>query len=127
MRNFGKIGKLHQKGVQKAQFVVLKSPDIPSILVETAYISNPTEERKLRSSRHQTKMAKAVFNGLLDYFSKNAPPGTRMAATKHVITRGETLSGIANRYGVSMKKLKTVNSLASNQIRIGQVLEIPRG
>ncbi|MGR9072715.1 MAG: N-acetylmuramoyl-L-alanine amidase [Gammaproteobacteria bacterium] len=129
LRNFGKIGKLHQHQVQKAGFVVLKSPDIPSILVETAYISNPSEELKLKNSTHQQRMAKAIFEGILDYFGQNPPSGTRMASTKtkHVISRGETLSGIAMRYGVSMKRLRDANSLASNRIQVGQVLEIPSG
>lgn len=125
LRNFAKIGSLHSNKVQKAGFVVLKSPDMPSILVETAFISNPSEERKLRSSKHQRKMAKAVFNGILSYFQKNAPPGTMMAATSHTITRGETLSSIAHRYGVSMKRLKSVNAMANNRIQVGQVLAIP--
>lgn len=125
LRNFSRIGSLHSSNVQKAGFLVLKSPDIPSILVETAFISNPGEERKLRSSRHQEKMAKAIFNGILGYFQDNPLPGTRMAATKHTITRGETLSGIAYRYGVSMKSLKSVNKMAGNRIQIGQVLSIP--
>jgi N-acetylmuramoyl-L-alanine amidase len=127
LRNFGKIGHLHSQKVQNAGFAVLKSPDIPSILVETAFISNPSEERKLRSSKHQKRMANAIFKGILDFFQRNAPPDTRMAAAKHIITRGETLSGIAHRYGVSMKRLKSVNAIANNSIRIGQVLAIPKG
>ena len=127
LKNFGKFGELHNSNVQKAKFVVLKSPDIPSILVETAFISNPSEERKLKSSRHQTQMAKAIYDVVLDYFQSNPPAETIMAATRHVITRGETLSGIALRYGVSMKKLKAANSLASSRIRVGQVLDIPSG
>ena len=127
LRNFGRIGHLHSHDVQNAGFVVLKAPDIPSILVETAFISNPSEERKLRSSKHQKKMARAIFNGILDYFQRQAPPDTRMAASKHIITRGDTLSAIAYRYGVSMKRLKSANALANNRIRVGQVLAIPRG
>ncbi len=121
---------LHTKSVQKAGFVVLKSPDIPSILVETAFISNPTEEQKLRSSRFQQKIARAVFKGILNYFKEYAPADTLMASLshkqdRHVISRGETLSAIAQQYGVSMKAIKSANSLAGNTIRVGQVLKIP--
>jgi N-acetylmuramoyl-L-alanine amidase len=107
--------------------MVLKSPDIPSILVETAFISNPGEERKLRSSKHQKKMARSIFNGILDYFQNSVPTGIRMATTTHKITRGDTLSEIAVQYGISMKRLRSANSIAGNKIRIGQVLSIPQG
>ena len=110
--------------------MVLKSPDIPSILVETAFISNPYEERKLRSSKHQSKMARAIYKGVVTYFNQNAPAGSYLALKsnkRHTISRGETLSGIAQKYGVSMRSIKSVNAMASNQIRIGQVLNIPRG
>lgn len=128
LKNFGKIGRLHSHSVQNAGFMVLKSPDIPSILVETAFISNPGEERKLRSSKDQQQMAKAIFRGILDYFQYSAPAEIRMAAaTKHKISRGETLSEIAVQYGVSMKRLRSENSLAGNKIRIGRVLSIPQG
>ncbi len=128
LRNFRSIGKLHSYSVQNAGFMVLKSPDIPSILVETAFISNPHEERKLRSSKYQQKMAKAIYRGILDYFQYSAPVGIRMAATtKHKISRGETLSEIALQYGVSMKQLRSINKIPGNKIRIGQVLSIPQG
>lgn len=130
LKNFKTIGDLHKNDVQKAGFMVLKSPDIPSILVETAFISNPAEEKKLKSSKHQTRMARAIYKGVVGYFEQHAPAGTYMALkskSKHVISRGETLSGIAEHYGVTMRSIKTANALASNQIRIGQVLRIPRG
>ena len=130
LRNFKHIGHLHSSSVQKAGFMVLKSPDIPSILVETAFISNPSEERNLRSSKHQLKMANAIYKGVLGYFNQNAPADSYLALNsnkKHTISRGETLSGIAYQYGVSMKSIKTANALASNQVRIGQILKIPRG
>ncbi|NOR70519.1 MAG: AMIN domain-containing protein [Methylomarinum sp.] len=130
LKNFKTIGHLHKNNVQKAGFMVLKSPDIPSILVETAFISNPAEERKLKSGKHQAKMAHAIYKGVVGYFSKHAPADTYLAfnaSKKHVISRGETLSGIAHHYGVSMQSIKSVNALASNQIRIGQVIKIPRG
>jgi len=127
LRNLKKMGVVHKKTVQSAGFVVLKSPDIPSILVETAFISNPSEEMKLITSAYQKRLAKAVFRGLQDYFAVYAPPGTRIAARRHTISRGETLSGIAQQYGVSTKRLQLANALSSSNIRIGQVLEIPEG
>lgn len=127
LRNLKSMGAVHKKTVQSAGFVVLKSPDIPSILVETAFISNPDEEKKLRSSKYQDRLAKAVFSGLQDYFAIYAPPGTHIAARRHIIERGETLSGIANQYGVSTRQLQLTNALSSSQIQVGQVLEIPEG
>jgi N-acetylmuramoyl-L-alanine amidase len=82
LKYFHAIGKLHKNEVQKAGFMVLKSPDIPSILVETAFISNPTEENELRNSEHQGKVATAVFKGISSYFREYAPAGTRMASSQ---------------------------------------------
>jgi len=123
-----KLGKTHKKHVQSAGFAVLKSPDIPSILVEMAYISNPEEEKNLKNAAHQTKLAKALLSGLKGYFRDYAPEGTLLAAVatrKHIIERGDTLSGIAQRYRVSMNTLRDSNRLKSDRIRIGQVLNIP--
>lgn len=77
--NLSRVGRVHKARVQQAGFVVLKSPDIPSILVETAFISNPSEERRLRDSRHQQVLAQAIMNGVRSYFSHRAPPGTVLA------------------------------------------------
>jgi N-acetylmuramoyl-L-alanine amidase len=135
MRN---LGRLHRPSVQQAPFMVLKSPDVPSILVETAYISNPTDERNLRSSRHQDALAGAVLDGVRNYFASNPPigrPAATLAATlaaapssprRHVIRRGDTLSGIANDYNVSVRSLRTANSLRSDTVMVGQTLRIPR-
>ena len=123
-----KLGKTHKKHVQSAGFAVLKSPDIPSILVETAYISNPDEEKKLKDAHYQTKLAKALLSGLKGYFSDYAPEGTLLASVanrKHIIARGDTLSGIAQRYRVSMNTLRDSNRLKGDTIRVGQVLNIP--
>ena len=73
------VGKIRKREVQHAGFVVLKSPDIPSILVETAYITNPTEERNLRNPQHQMELAKAIAGGIGEYFDNNPPPGTILA------------------------------------------------
>jgi len=123
-----KLGKTHKKYVQSAGFAVLKSPDIPSILVETAYISNPEEEKNLKNAAYQTKLAKALLSGLKGYFTDYAPEGTLLAAAatrKYVIVRGDTLSGIAQRYSVSMNTLRDSNRLKNDRIRVGQVLNIP--
>ena len=74
------VGKVHKPNVQHAGFVVLKSPDIPSILIETAFISNPSEERKLLNPKQQNKLVNAIHSGIKRYFSEYAPPGTRLAA-----------------------------------------------
>jgi N-acetylmuramoyl-L-alanine amidase len=121
------IGKVHKRHVQAAGFAVLKSPDVPSILIETAYISNPKEEKKLRDPVYQTKMAKAILSGLRGYFRDHAPEGTILASRKHVISRGDTLSAIAHHYRVSTKHLRESNGLKSDTIRTGQVLMIPDG
>ncbi len=75
-----KVGKVHKPSVQHAGFVVLKSPDIPSILIETAFISNPSEERKLLNPKQQTKLVSAIHKGITQYFSEYAPPGTRLVS-----------------------------------------------
>jgi len=69
----GRVGKLHKGQVEQASFAVLKAPDIPSVLVEAAFISNPSEERKLNSEEFQNQLADALMRGLLGYFSKNPP------------------------------------------------------
>jgi len=127
LRNIKPIGKLHKRQVQQAGFVVLKSPDIPSILIETAYITNPNEERKLRSASHQQAMAQAILNGIRDFFAKNSPPGTLYAARKHIITQGDTLSDLAQLYNVSIASLRTINHLSGDNVRVGQILRIPVG
>ncbi len=129
--NLGKVAHLHKKTVEQAGFKVLKAPDIPSILVETAFISNPAEERKLRSAKHQQRIAVAILKGVRNYFHANPPPGSLLALgntkgdTRHRVTRGETLSAIANRYRVSIATIRSVNKLASDRIRVGAVLRIP--
>ncbi len=125
LRELRKVGKVHKPRPQQAGFVVLKSPDIPSILVETAFISNPKEERNLRSARHQQKVARAIYKGIKQYFSRNIVPGTRLAGRRHTIARGDTLSDIAQRYQVSLMILKRYNSLKSDRLKVGQVLRIP--
>jgi N-acetylmuramoyl-L-alanine amidase len=73
LNEMGSINRLHKSHVEQAGFAVLKAPDIPSILIETAFISNPDEEKKLKNPVHQNKMADAIFTGIKRYFSKNPP------------------------------------------------------
>ena len=73
---------MRKSQVQQAGFVVLKSPDIPSLLVETAYISNPNEEKLLRTAAHRDEIASAIFTGLRDYFRRNPPDGSLLAQQK---------------------------------------------
>ncbi len=125
LRELERLGAPHKATVQRAGFVVLKSPDIPSILVETGFISNPREERKLRTADHQRRLAKAMFRGLHRYLTVNPPPHTLLAARQHVIGKGDTLSDIAKRYQVPLDALRALNNLSGDFIRVGTVLHIP--
>jgi N-acetylmuramoyl-L-alanine amidase len=166
-----KLGPTHRNHIEHANFVVLRSPDVPSILVETAFITNPAEERKLKNPAHREKLAKAILGGIKNYFETTPPHGTWFAAQAdkrrggvlaaaaatppasavaragasgamqvastasadanvrdlHRVARGETLSGIARQYGVSVNSLRTANSLDGNTLRAGAVLAIPTG
>ncbi|EDY86490.1 N-acetylmuramoyl-L-alanine amidase [gamma proteobacterium HTCC5015] len=89
----GRVKKLHKRKVQQAGFLVLKSPDIPSILVETAFITNPSEAKKLRDQNGQDRMARAIVRGVRYYFSKKAPPGTWLAEQNRR-ERGERVAAL---------------------------------
>ncbi|MDR2877474.1 MAG: N-acetylmuramoyl-L-alanine amidase [Chromatiales bacterium] len=129
LRQMGPIGKLHSTSVQQAGFVVLKSPDIPSVLVETAFISNPEDEAKLRNPRHQKVIAQAIYSGVREYFTRFPPAGTVYAVRRaHTIAQGDTLAQIAQQYRVSVERLRVANKLQNNSaLRVGQVLQIPEG
>lgn len=174
-----RVGDIHKRRPEHASLGVLRSPDIPSLLVETGFISNSTEERLLGSSAYREKIAQAIYKGLRSYFlahplqadpkvenrplietaavdsssqrsgvsqpepvvsniSSNAQGG-RVSATKpvaagavtknrsqiHKVQRGETLSGIASQYGVSMAVLRQNNTLKNDVVWVGQRLKIP--
>ncbi len=124
-----RTGKIHKPHVGRANFMVLKSPDVPSVLVETAFISNPGEEKRLTEKEFQQRMARAITRGVRDYFYSSPPPGTWIAANrdgaKHVVTRGDTLGGIANRYSVSLRSLRSANKIRGDVIHVGRELVIP--
>ena len=166
LNNIQGVSHLHRQSLQKAGFVVLKSQEFPSILVETAFISNPDEEQRLNTTTYQDKMASALFRGIMAHFKQYAPSNTLFAQlskrggsqlakavgttpvsvnppkpvaetsvsdkstdlaakSQHVINQGETLSGIAQQYGITMRALRQANGLEDGQVRVGQVLHIP--
>jgi N-acetylmuramoyl-L-alanine amidase len=129
--NIKRFARMHKSHVEQAGFVVLKSPDIPSILVETGFISNPGEAAKLKTRSYQKKMADAVYKGVTQHFERKPPALTYVAQRKaknnrsYKVVRGDTLSVIASKNGVSLTSLRKVNSLQGDRITIGQVLQIP--
>ena len=123
----GGVGKVHKARVEQAGFVVLKSLDVPSVLVELAFISNPAEERRLRDDAHQWRMARAILAGVKDYREQHMP--SRIAAgdgREHVVRAGDTLSGIAQHYEVSLDTLRDVNRISDDRVLVGQRVVIPR-
>lgn len=124
------IGNVHKHDVQRANFVVLRSPDVPSVLVETGFISNPTEEKRLNDPKHRTRIANAVLEGIREYFATTPPPGTWFAANprkarQHIVAAGESLSLIAERHQVSVARLRDENALKTDTLHVGKVLKIP--
>ncbi|MTD27604.1 N-acetylmuramoyl-L-alanine amidase AmiB [Erwinia sorbitola] len=149
-----RVGALHKRRPEHASLGVLRSPDIPSLLVETGFISNPSEERLLGSSAYQQKIAESIYKGLRNYFLAHplqsipkeenrplqsaaavepeeipVPAATQYAGAtqRHVVKRGETLSGIAASYGVSMETLRSMNTLKKDVVWVGQRLKVPAG
>lgn len=126
------VVKLHGNGFGQANFLVLKSPDVPSMLVETGYISNPGDEKKLQDPKHVDKLTRQIAQGIRNYFYQSPPPNTWIAAqasnsksNKHIVQSGDTLSDIATRNGITMAELKSINNKSSNRLLIGEVLYLP--
>ena len=126
LRALGRVARAHKRRIERAGFLVLKSPDIPSILVETGFLTNPSDAKRLSDKTHQEKVARAILGGIIRYFDSNPPRGTMFAAARrHTIARGETLSEIAVRYRVSVERLRAANRIDGSIIRTGDVLRIP--
>lgn len=168
------IAPLHAKHVEQAGFVVLKSPDVPSILVETGFISNTGEAKNLATPEYRERMAQAIFKGVRQYFAQHpvaqvqssvpspapccSPDKARTATVtkasgskkatdknsaqqitsakspskkaksvelKHLVVRGDTLTDIALKYGVSSRAIKTANNMKTDNVKLGQTLKIP--
>ena len=168
LQSSGAVTRLRRDKVQQASLQVLNSPDIPSILIETGYMTNPVELEKLNSPSFQRQLAGALATGIMSYFDErapdrtfvawrksngagtDAPPGDEVAnmasalvnalrgaesgvqdvqaepAVTYVVRRGDTLSEIANRYSVSLSRLREANGLTSDRIAVGSELKIPR-
>lgn len=128
LSELGKVTTLHKREPQAASLGVLRSPDIPSILVEVGFISNPQEERLLRNSTHQQKLVQSLFTGLRRHFELTPPADSLFAqrrAKEHRVQAGESLSILSQRYNVSVEELRRHNNLRNDTLRIGQVLRIP--
>ncbi|MGB5323917.1 MAG: N-acetylmuramoyl-L-alanine amidase [Pseudomonadales bacterium] len=149
----GHVSKLHKPGVEHAGFAVLKSPDIPSVLVETGFISNPGEAQRLSTAKHQQQVASAIVKGVQDYFAEHASEGTLVYWQKHQpqgvqaalaqaepqrnqvvagkphksykVRPGDTLSEVAQQNRISLAELRRYNQLSNDKIRVGQVIRIP--
>ena len=121
------VNRVHKKKVQQAGFAVLKAPNIPSALLETAFISNPREEKNLRSSSHQKKVSKAITRGVNKYFSRKAPPGTWLASTEcdYVVCSGDNVATIAKQHNVNEPDLRARNGLHADNLIAGRVIKIP--
>ncbi len=119
------VGNLHKPGVESAGFAVLKSPDIPSLLVETAFISNPQEEKKLRSSDYQQKLVRALTDSVKRYFEADAPSGTTLASRQHTIEHSDRLAEIARHYRINPHSLRALNGLSGDSFKTGQVFAHP--
>lgn len=144
LKELGKVGRLHSKRVEQANFAVLKSPDIPSILIEAGFITNLAEEKKLRSSSYQNKIAKAIHKALSEFYDQtphysnaryaspaiggvsrsNTAASGQYATSYHRVKRGDSLSLIAHKYGMSLRELKRLNKLKRNTAVLGQRLKV---
>lgn len=138
LKRMDKISRLHKKEVGEAAFMVLKAPDIPALLIETGFISNPGEAKKLATSKYQKRMAYEIFTGLTEYFYNSPPEGSYIAWKKsggkdsrlakrqfYTIQRGDTLSHIAKRYKVSVAEISRLNGIKNNRIQVGQRIKLP--
>lgn len=130
IKHLKKVTQLHKEKPQAASFAVLISPDIPSILVEMGFISNPQEEKNLNWSTYRQRLAQSLFNGLKQHFTGSPPDGSLWAKWKqekrtHRVRSGESLSLLAQRYNIQVSTLKKANNLNTDMVRIGQILMIP--
>ena len=130
-----RVGPVHMGRVAQAGFAVLKSPDVPSVLVETAFISNPSEEKKLRTPAFQQQLAKGIFQGIKRFLARTATTRTPTVEAaneprepsphEHIVRRGETLTSIARQYNIHVDALRFLNDLSDKNPPVGLRLRIP--
>ena len=135
------VGRMHRRQLEQANFVVLRSPDIPSLLIELGFLSNDQDVARLTNTAEQKKIAAAIRRGIVRYFENAPPPNTQLyldtrgtptapaapaAALEYKVQRGDTLSAIASRNGISLSALRQANQLSGDSTRVGQKLLIPR-
>jgi N-acetylmuramoyl-L-alanine amidase len=127
------VGPVHMRRVAQAGFAVLKSPDIPSVLVETAFISNPSEEKKLRTPAFQRQLAAGIFRGIKSHLAHAVTvPSVPVQASQetepareHVVRKGESLASIARQHNIHVDALRFLNDLRDNDLPVGLRLRIP--
>lgn len=130
--NLSRVARLHHDAVEQAAFVVLKSPDIPSLLVETGFMSSRRESALLATNAYQNKIASAIMRGIKQYFVQHPPRGTVLAVLekddfRYYVRPGDSLSKLAKRFHLSSRRLAEINSLALNSpLQVGQVLLVPK-
>lgn len=134
LNSMGTVARLRRDVPQQGNLWVLRSPDIPSLLIETGYLSNPAEARRLTSADYQRRLADSIVQGVMDYFWERPPEGTLIAWQKssnqmpereYIVARGDSLSVIAQRHNVNLAQLRSANKLRGDTIRVGQRLIIP--
>jgi len=133
-REMSRVAKMHKNVVKEKSLAVLTSAEMPSILVEAGFLTNPAEEKKLRDRKYRGRLTSAILAGVRSYFYTNPPPDTQIALdlkrkparkVSHVVASGDTVSEIAERYNVSSADIRRANKLRNDKIRVGQTLSIP--
>ena len=126
LQELGKIGSLHTKQVQQAGFVVLKSIEVPAVLLEVGFISNKKEERSLKTALHHEKIAGSIFRAIVRYCTeKSQCQVKRKPNGVYVVREAESLSLLAARFGTTISEIKKANQLKTDTLLIGQNLVIP--
>lgn len=134
--SLGQTTKMRRTTVEQAAFVVLKSADIPSLLIESGYITNDADAKNLDSPRWRQKFADAVVEGITHWFYQRPPRGSLIAwqqanpqqprlDVSYTVKRGDSLSELADQFGVTMTSLKFANEMDTSSIQVGQILTIP--
>lgn len=133
LSELGRMGRVHFSRVAQANFAVLRAPDVPSVLIETAFISTPAEEKNLRDPGYQQRLASAILKGIKKFLARNGnapqalPSVVAGGPTEHVVKIGDTLASIARQYNVSADVLRFLNELTSDELPIGLRLRLPTG